>query len=79
MDDIREKIGELSAKTKAAHARIDSIEENIREDLKEINAELKVLVQNMNYSKGFSAALVFLSGAVGAGLMAFLEFMLKKT
>lgn len=72
MDDIREKLGALSAKVDAAHSRIDKTETQVREDLKEIFKELKTLNENMNKGKGSLATILFFAGGsgVGAGLFA---------
>lgn len=72
MDDIREKIGALTAKVDAAHSRVDKVETQVREDLKEIFKELKTLNETMNKGKGGLATILFLAGGggVGAGLFA---------
>lgn len=60
--DVREKIGVLRAQATAAHSRLDKIETEIREDLKEINVTLKDLEKRILYI-GFLVALI--SGASG--------------
>ncbi len=63
---ISEKIGALSAKVSAAHSRVDKLETGIREDLREINSELKGLTAYVNHAKGWAAAMMLLSGILGA-------------
>lgn len=66
---MREKIGLLTAKVDAAHRRIDDGEKLTRETLKEINSELKILTAHLNKGKGWIAAMLFLAGGTGAGLV----------
>lgn len=75
MDDVREKIGALSAKAEAAHSRVDKIEREIRDDLKELKDDLKELNAYMHRAKGATAILVFLSGVSGAGLIKLIEII----
>ena len=66
MSDLSEKIGVLSAKADAAHSRIDKLEVLLRDDLKELKADLKSLNAYMHRGKGWAAAMIFISGIVGA-------------
>lgn len=74
---IAEKIGILSAKVSAAHSRVDKLESGIREDLKEINLEVKELAGHMNRAKGWAAALMLLSGVLGALMIKALALVSK--
>lgn len=65
-DDIREKIGALSAKADAAHNRVDKLEILLREDLQGIKTDLKDLNAYMHRGKGWAAAMIFFGGIVGA-------------
>lgn len=67
MAEIHEKIGQLDAKVTAAHHRVDKLELGIRDDLKELKADLKELNAYMHRGKGWAAATVFISGFAGAG------------
>ena len=67
-DDIREKIGVLTAKVDAAHIRVDRVETEIKSTLKDLHEDMKELNAHMNKSKGGLAVMVFLSGGTGAGL-----------
>jgi hypothetical protein len=69
VDDVREKIGILTAKADAAHTRVDRLESGVRQDLSEIKNDLKELSAYMHREKGWSAAFLFLAGLAGAGLM----------
>lgn len=64
--DIRERIGALAEKATAAHSRIDRLEVGLREDLKEIQKELKDLATDMSKSKGLTSAIVGGAGFLGA-------------
>lgn len=66
MDEIREKIGILSAKANAAHNRVDKLELLLRDDLKEIKDDLKDLNAYMHRGKGWAAAMIFFGGIAGA-------------
>lgn len=66
--NIRERIGFLAAKADAAHSRIDKLETGVREDLKDINKELKVIAAYMNRGKGWTAAMMFIASLIGAGV-----------
>lgn len=74
-DDIRERIGALDAKVTAAHSRVDKLEQGLRDDLKEIKSELKELSAHMNKGKGWAAAMIFLSGTVGAAIIKLITFL----
>lgn len=58
-DNIRERIGELQANVKAAHERLDTLEELIRNDLDQVKKDLKIVVAWMNRSLGWAGALLF--------------------
>lgn len=77
MDDVREKIGQLTAKADAAHIRIDKVEVLVRDDLKEIKKDLKDLNTYMHRGKGWASAMLFISGFVGAGLFKLLTVIFK--
>lgn len=77
MDDIREKIGALSAKADAAHNRVDKLELLLRDDLKELKADLKELNAYMHRGKGWAAAMVFISGFAGAGFFKLASLLFK--
>ncbi len=77
-DDLREKIGVLTAKVDAAHDRIDKIQLLIREDLKEIKTDLKELNAYMHHRKGWNAAVILLSGFVGGTVFKILSLMFTK-
>lgn len=66
MTELHEKIGQLSAKADAAHSRIDKLEILLRDDLKELKTDLKSLNAYMHRGKGWAAAMIFVSGLVGA-------------
>lgn len=74
---ISEKIGALSAKVSAAHSRVDKLEQGIREDLREINSEVKEIAAHMNRAKGWAAALMLLSGVLGALMIKALALVSK--
>lgn len=67
-DDIREKLGSVQATAKAAHQRLDRLETGLREDLSELNKELKELNAYMHKGKGYAAAFMLLSGLLGTGI-----------
>lgn len=77
MSEISEKIGQLIAKSDAAHKRLDKIETDVRDDLKHINDELKAINAHMNKGKGWAAAFLFLAGLSGAGASKLLSTILN--
>ncbi len=56
----------LSDANKAAHTRIDKLEQVIDGDLKTIMADVKELMGWMNRGKGWSAAALLLAAIVGS-------------
>lgn len=77
-DQVHEKIGQLIAKADAAHARIDKLEILIRDDLKEMKADVKDLSAYMHRGKGWAAAALFVASISGAGIMKLLMVMFEK-
>ena len=77
MNEVYQKIGELQAKAKAAHSRLDKLEVDIREDLKEIIVDIKKLNEDMNKGKGWASAMIFLAGLSGAGATKLLSVILN--
>lgn len=69
MSELHEKVGQLMAKVDAAHSRIDKQEKITAEALNEISKDLKELNAHMNKGKGWVAAIIFLAGGTGAGLV----------
>lgn len=77
MSEVLEKLGALTEKVKAAHQRVDKVEFQIREDLKEIKDELKELSAYMHRGKGAVGAIMFLSSIFGAGLVSLINVIFK--
>lgn len=78
MDNAQiEKIGMLIAKVDAAHSRVDKMEKVLSDSLSDISKELKELNAHMNKGKGWVAALMFLAGGTGAGLVKLLSVIGK--
>jgi hypothetical protein len=77
MTELHEKLGELNAKTKAAHARLDRLETDLRNDLKEILKEIKELNAHVNKSRGWAGAALLISGLLGAGIVKLLGLIFK--
>ncbi len=75
--DIREKIGILTAKVEAAHARVDKVEADINDSLKELHSDLKELNAHMNRGKGWAAAMMLLAGIFGGGVVKLFSLMGK--
>lgn len=73
-----EKLGALEAKVQAAHARLDKLDITLRDDIRELKAELKELNAFMHKGRGWAAALVFLGGASGAGIAKLLSVLSVK-
>ncbi len=74
-DDLREKLGILTAKVEAAHHRLDKLQLDTRDDLTEIKKDLKEVITYMNKGKGWSAAMLLLAGSSGAGIVKLLSAM----
>ncbi len=74
---ILEKIGSINSSVEHAHDRIDRLEHGIRDDLRDLKVDLKELNAHMNRAKGWSAAAVLLSGAMGGALVKLLSQILK--
>lgn len=82
--DIIERMALVEAKASAAHERLDRNELGTREQLKEIKEgireisdELKLVVGWMNRSLGWAAAAVFIAGLLGSGVTALVSKLLK--
>jgi hypothetical protein len=70
---IWEKMGQVIAKTDAAHTRLDKLEGVIREDLAKLNAAVASLLAEMHKTHGRNGAILFIVGGVGAILGAILS------
>lgn len=77
MSEIHESLGELKAKTKAAHERIDKLEVGLREDLKEIANKLDAISAWMHTKKGHDAAMLAFAGVIGGAASILLNYFLK--
>ena len=75
--DVSEKIGVLTAKADAAHNRVDKLEVLIRDDLRELKADLKELNAYMHRSKGWAAAMIFAGGIVGGAITLVAQIIFK--
>lgn len=78
MDDVREKIGEIRATAKAAHARLDDVETRISKQLDKVGSQLEELNAYMNRGKGWAGAMLLLSGIAGAGFFKLLTVFVSK-
>lgn len=76
--NLIESIGQLKATTKAAHQRLDKVENEIREDLDKVNNKLDQLNRFMERGKGWSAAFLLMSGFAGAGLTKLIAMIFTK-
>jgi alpha/beta superfamily hydrolase len=76
-NSLLERLGVLTAKIDAAHARVDKIESSTSQDLGEIKKDVKLLLAWMNRSLGWAAALMFVGGSLG-GLVGFILTKLIK-
>lgn len=59
---LQEKLGAVSASATKAHARVDDLAKDMKEDLKEISADVKSLLADMNKIKGGKAAWAAIGG-----------------
>jgi Tfp pilus assembly protein PilN len=75
---IIESIGQLKATTKAAHQRLDKVENEIRQDISKVNDKLDELNRFMERGKGWSAAFLLMSGFAGAGLTKLMAMIFTK-
>jgi Tfp pilus assembly protein PilN len=73
-----ESIGQLKATTKAAHQRLDKVENEIRQDISKVNDKLDELNRFMERGKGWSAAFLLMSGFAGAGLTKLMAMIFTK-
>lgn len=71
MSEIHETIGELKAKVKAAHDRVDKLESGLREDLEKIMSKLGTIEQWMHKKQGSEATWILVASIV-SGLLSFL-------
>ncbi len=69
--NVHEALGELKAKAKAAHDRIDKLENGLREDLKEIANKLGSIEAWMHTKKGYEAAMLLVASIIGGALTIF--------
>lgn len=77
MSELHETIGELKAKAKAAHERIDKLEAGLREDLKEISTKLDTISAWMHTKKGHDAAMLVVASVVGGAFSIILNYFFK--
>lgn len=70
---IWEKMGQVIAKTDAAHTRLDKLEGVIREDLSKLNEAVAGLLAEMHKTQGRNGAIIFIIGGLGAILGAILS------
>lgn len=68
-NELSEKLGVLTAKVEAAHRRIDDVEGEIKDSLKDIHSDLKELNAHMNKGRGWAAAALLIAGLLGAGIL----------
>jgi Tfp pilus assembly protein PilN len=73
-----DSIGQLKATTKAAHQRLDKVENEIRQDISKVNDKLDELNRFMERGKGWSAAFLLMSGFAGAGLTKLMAMIFTK-
>lgn len=73
MNDIHEKLGALTATVSAAHKRLDKVETEVRQDLKDLSLQLSELNAHMNKGKGWAGAFFLLSGLAGGGIVKLLS------
>lgn len=84
METTFEKLGKLSAKTDAAHKRLDLLQRDIRDDLRELKSDLKIIQadikamsERINIGRGWAAAALTLSSIGGALLTKIVGFLLR--
>lgn len=53
---VQEKIGAVQAAVDKAHSRVDGLQKEVKEELKGISTDVKILVAHMNQEKGSKAA-----------------------
>lgn len=62
------QIGENTASIRAAHERLGALENNLRDDLRELNEKLDAITSQLDQKKGFAAGVILLAGFIGAAL-----------
>jgi tetrahydromethanopterin S-methyltransferase subunit G len=72
-----EQLGVIKETAKAAHRRIDKIEEEVKETLKGIDEKVDALMTNMHTEKGWRAGAKWAFGIVGAILGALVTYFLN--
>jgi predicted nucleic acid-binding Zn-ribbon protein len=73
--DVRETIGVLKATVKAAHERMDRLEQSNANMLNKIDKQLLELNAHMNKGKGWAAAMLLLAGSSGAAIVKLLAML----
>lgn len=67
-DQLSEKLTTVINKTDAAHVRLDRLEKDLGDRLREISDDLKDITGWMNRGKGWAAASLLLAGLAGASI-----------
>lgn len=82
-DDVRitlagmqERVGAIDKAVTASHSRIDKLDQEIKESLKEMSLDLKIVVAHMNRSKGWGAAAMLGATIIGGILGALIKFLI---
>jgi uncharacterized membrane protein YvbJ len=56
---IQERIGVVHATAEKAHERIDSVNKEVKDQLKVLSEDVKILLGYMNHSKGSKSSMIF--------------------
>jgi hypothetical protein len=76
MDKVHEAVGRIEAKADAAHKRLDRVETEIKEDLKEIKKDLREFNSHMNKGKGWAAAGLLIVGLFSSAVGGIVTYFL---
>lgn len=73
-----QQVGANGAKIDLAHERMNRIETELRNDLKDVYAELTKINERLNKNAGFASGVLLLSGFIGAAIAKAIEMFSNK-
>lgn len=77
MISVSKQLGAIEQKADAAHKRLDDMQGEFKDTLKELSREVKELNANMNQQKGAKAMLIIIGSVVGSAITFLMKLIFK--
>ena len=77
LTQLQERIGQVSKAADTSHSRIDKLDAEIKRELHEISADVKLLLANMNMQKGARGTWILVGSLAVALLGALAKIFLR--